>query len=135
MHIEYGKDAYTASGRRHETKLEDIIKKLQFRYLVSALGKRFREHDENRTDINFEEDDDEVVTHRANTSIHNTTTGVIFEGSDSISDTQELILERNELKYKGNVSKNKIRLLNPNTTHELVWSSINRCRNEDVKHF
>jgi hypothetical protein len=112
-----------------------MIKKLQFRSLVSALGKRIREHDDNGNAINCEVEDDAVVTHRANTSIHNTTTGVIFEGSDSISDTQELILERNELKYKGNVSKNKIRLLNPNTTHELVWSSINRCRNEDVKHF
>ena len=98
MHIELGKDAYTASGRRHDTKLEDMIKKLQCRRLVSALGKRMREHDENGKDTNCEDEDDEVVTHRANTSIHNTTSGVIFEGNNSISEIQELILERDKLK-------------------------------------
>ena len=135
MHIECGKHAYTASGRRHETKLQDMMKKIQCRRLVSALGKRMREHGENGKDTNCEDEDDEVVTHRANTSIHNTTSGVIFEGNNSISERQELILERDKLKYKNAVGRNQVQLLNPNTTLELIWSSITRCQNEDVIHF
>ncbi len=81
-----------------------------------------------------EDEDEDMVTHRANASICNTDSGVIFEGSIIISNIQELILEHGELQYKTRVSRSQ-KLLNPNTTMELLCASIQRCENEDVKQF
>ena len=134
MHIECGKDAYNASGRRHETKLEDMINKIQYRTLVSALGKRMRGNDDTLNAIVHEDEVEDMVTHKANASIFNTESGVIFEGSNTSSNIQELILERSSLKYK-NTGRTGQTLLNPNTTLDLLWSSILRRHNDDVVDF
>jgi hypothetical protein len=98
---------------------------------VCSSDLRLRENDQNVVD---EDEDEDMVTHRANASICNTDSGVIFEGSNIISNIQELILEHGELQYKTSVSRSQ-KLLNPNTTMELLWASIQRCENEDVKQF
>ena len=134
MHIECGKDAYNASGRRHATKLEDMINKIQYRTLVSALGKRMRGNDDTLNAIVHEDEVEDMVTHKANASIFNTESGVIFEGSNTSSNIQELILERSSLKYK-NTGRTGQTLLNPNTTLDLLWSSILRRHNDDVVDF
>jgi hypothetical protein len=132
MHIKFGKQAYRKSSRRHDTKLQDMMKGLQFRRIANVLGKRIRSNDDDIVDD--DDDEDDVVTHRANTSIYNTPEGVIYEGSHVKSDVQELVLHMDVLvcKVKGT---QKLQCLNPNINLDLLWSAIKRCVNVDVQFF
>ena len=130
MHIVHGKEAYKGSGRRHETKLDDMIKGLQFNKLVTMLGKRIR-----KDDSDTEEEDDDIVTTKTNASIYNTSEAVLFEGGSMSKNVRELHLKDGCLEYVDPESNLEIAFLSPNTTLQLVWSAINRCTNKYVKRF
>jgi hypothetical protein len=134
MHKTYAKKAYKASSRRNANKLEDMINGLQHSRLAMVL--KTEVFGKGTDEIDDGEEDDDIVTTRANVATYTYGDNVVYEGS-TLSNTRELILNRDnreDLQYKRNSKLTKL-CLSPNTTLALLWSAIQRCTNTRVETF
>ena len=134
MHKTYAKKAYKASSRRNANKLEDMINGLQHSRLAMVLKTEI--FGKGTDEIDDGEEEDDIVTTRANVATYTSDDNVVYEGS-TLSNTRELILNRDnreDLQYKPNSKLTKL-CLSPNTTLALLWSAIQRCTNTRVETF
>jgi hypothetical protein len=131
MHKTYGKKAYKASSRRNDNKLEDMINGLQHSRLAMVLKQELFLNDTD--EIVDSEEEDDIVSTRANAAVYTSPASVVYEGS-TLSNVRELVLNRNnrnDLQYKPDLHSKKL-CLSPNTTLALLWSAIQRCMDTDV---